>query len=320
VEITVQEAAEHRKTLRRIRESLAGAAGEQSLSQSRTELDAELERYSKSAAALLRSRVSEIRAILEILAQAAQAMTTHSDGYSARFRAFAQELEGVAQMSSLAEIRRRLAGSVTGIRSCVESMQREGAGSVARLKSELRLFQQRVEEAESLAATDSLTGLANRRRAEQLMQRRIDAGQPFSILLFDLDDFKVANDSHGHQIGDYLLQAFAKRLLGQFRAGDVACRWGGDEFLVVLDSLLPDAAGRSREVAERMGGLYAVKTLNGPINIRVSASVGFAHHEPGESWQDLFTKADASLYRRKASQPNRDLRLDDVCTAGLPKA
>ena len=320
VAVSPEEVVAHRKALRLIRLTLEGSATKESLAGSKTALESELEGYSKRATSSLKSREGEMRAILEILAQAAQAMTAHSDSYSGRFRTLAQELESVVQLEDLGAIRRRLATSVNELRSCVESMQREEQASVARLRGELRTFQRRLEEAESLAATDTLTGLANRRHAESLMRSKIEAGQCFSIMLFDLDDFKLVNDEHGHHVGDCLLQAFAKRLLGHFRAGDVVCRWGGDEFLVVLSTGLADAGGRGRDVADRMGGLYAVKSNKGAVNIQVSATVGCATYQSGESAEELFAKADAALYQRKGQRNSLMQELEQSCVPSRPKA
>ncbi len=320
VEVVPAEAAEHRTTLGLIRRNLEGSTSEETLTRSRSALESELERYSERARGSLKGREGEIRAIIEILAQLAQSITAHSDAYSGRFRSLAQGLEAVAQLDDLAAIRQRLAASATEIRSCAESMHREEMDSVARLQGELRTFRRRLEEAESLAATDSLTGLANRRQAESLMRRKIESGQPFSILLFDLDGFKLVNDRYGHYVGDCLLKAFGKRLVGQFRAGDVVCRWGGDEFLVVLSSGLPDGSARAVCVAERMGGLYAIKSPQGAVNVQISATVGFAHSQPGESAEELFTRADASLYQRKGQGSSLTLDLHQGRASVVPKA
>jgi diguanylate cyclase (GGDEF)-like protein len=199
-------------------------------------------------------------------------------------------------------------------------MQSEETASVARLQGELRTFRRRLQEAEAMAATDPLTGLANRREAEKLMARKIKSGRAFCIMLFDLDGFKAVNDRYGHAAGDHLLQAFAKRLQGQFRSDDSVCRWGGDEFLVVLSCPVPDAAERAQAVAGRMGGLYAVQTARGAVNIYVSASVGAAQYEPGETGEQLFTRADACLYQDKRDRRRDLMTLSGTLETASPKA
>lgn len=225
--------------------------------------------------------------------------TDVGDRQGARFRELAEELEMLLERGNLSLIRDRLAESVDWLRSCAESMQDPEDASAEQMQRELRAVEGRLHEAENLAATDWLTGLANRREAEKLMLHRIQAGRPFCILLFDLDNFKQVNDQRGHDVGDHLLKAFSNRLASQFRPDDVVCRWGGDEFLVVMSCAMPDALGKASLVAERLIGQYAMESARGAVNVCISASVGVAQHEPGESGQELFARADDLLYEHK---------------------
>jgi diguanylate cyclase (GGDEF)-like protein len=320
VEVNEADAAEHRQSLRRIRKSVEESQSREALEQCGLDLENELRRYARRAAVFLKDRQREIREILEILAQAAQTITTRSDDYSTQFGKLAHDLESVAALDDLTFIRKRLADSVSRLRACVESMQRDEMASVARLQGELQTFRRRLQEAETMAATDPLTGLANRREAEALMARKIKSGRAFCIMLFDLDGFKGVNDRYGHNVGDHLLQAFAKRLQGQFRSDDAVCRWGGDEFLVVLSAPLPDATERAHAVASRMGGLYAVQTARGAVNIYVSASVGLAQYEPGESGEQLFARADACLYQDKRERRGALGMFNSALESAVPKA
>ncbi len=226
--------------------------------------------------------------------------TGGSDHRSSQFRELARELEVLLELGNLSLIRDRLTESVGWLRSCAASVEHDEAASAGEMQTELRAIEGRLHEAENLAATDCLTGLANRREAEKLMVRRIQAGRPFCILLFDLDGFKQVNDRYGHDVGDHLLRAFSNRMASQFRPDDVVCRWGGDEFLVVLGSPMPDALGKACLVAERLSGQYAMESAKGPVSIYVSASFGVAQHEPGESGEELLARADALLYLHKS--------------------
>ncbi len=226
--------------------------------------------------------------------------TDGDDCPASKFRELAEELQLLLELGNLSLIRARLVESVAWLRSCADSVEHDEATSAEEIQSELRAVQGRLHEAESLAASDCLTGLANRREAEKLMVHRIQADRPFCILLFDLDNFKQVNDWHGHDVGDHLLKAFANRLASQFRPDDVVCRWGGDEFLVLISCTMPDALGKAGLAAERVSGQYAMESPNGAVNICVSASVGVAQREPGESAQELFARADAVLYQHKA--------------------
>ena len=238
-------------------------------------------------------------------------MTGGGDRHSSQLRELAGELEVVAELDNLSLIRDRLAESVGWLKSCADSIKHDEAASAEKMETQLRAVQGRLHEAESLAARDCMTGLANRREAEKLMVRRIQVGRPFSIILFDLDNFKQVNDRHGHHVGDHILKAFSNRLASQFRQDDVSCRWGGDEFLVVMNAAMREALGKASLVVKRLSGQYAIESASGPVNICVSASVGVAQHQPGESGQELFARADALLYLHKGESSHA------ACTGGF---
>jgi diguanylate cyclase (GGDEF)-like protein/PAS domain S-box-containing protein len=155
------------------------------------------------------------------------------------------------------------------------------------------------------ASEDGLTGLANRTRLRARMERALDAppaGTTPAVLLIDLDDFKRVNDSLGHAAGDRLLELAADRLLGATRGSDTVARLGGDEFAVLLGVRAP---GEITLVADRI-----VAALSSPFevdgrDIRVSASVGVAVADAGESPDDLLRNADLALYRAKGAGKGR---------------
>ena len=119
----------------------------------------------------------------------------------------------------------------------------------------LRLGMIRVMSETSLAAsTDSLTGLVNRRRLETSFSGLLATGTPVSLVLADVDDFKELNDRHGHEAGDRALRAFAAALRAEVRPDDVVCRYGGEEFVVVLPRCSAEDAQRVfQRVQKRVG-------------------------------------------------------------------
>jgi len=149
---------------------------------------------------------------------------------------------------------------------------------------------------ELLATTDELTGLANRRRFHQELERELAAARryrtPLSLLLLDLDGFKEINDTHGHQAGDQALHAIAQALQAEVRAPDLAARIGGDEFAVLLPQTGRAAAA---VLAQRLARMVA-GSLSPPLS--VSTSIGIATAD-GERDVDLLAAADASLYQGK---------------------
>lgn len=158
-----------------------------------------------------------------------------------------------------------------------------------------------------VATRDALTGLLNRRAFIPMMQherqRAERSATPFSVLLADLDKFKHVNDTWGHDAGDLVLKETAVRLREGLRQQDVLCRWGGEEFLILLPETATDGA---REVAEKCRSVTADKpiSINGH-NYCQTLSVGAATFSNNESLDDLVIRADKALYRAKEKGRNR---------------
>lgn len=155
------------------------------------------------------------------------------------------------------------------------------------------------------ALHDPLTGLANRQlildRAEQMLVRARRTGDPVAAFFVDLDNFKDANDSLGHEAGDRLLQAVASRLVGLLRTSDTVGRLGGDEFVILAEgiSLSAGPAGIADRIRQVLKPAFYVEGFE-TIPITVSASVGIAVGDR-ETAQDLLRDADIALYRAKGS-------------------
>jgi len=171
----------------------------------------------------------------------------------------------------------------------------------------------RIVERQALA--DGLTGLGNRRHAEDALATELARadrfGGPLALVLGDLDNFKPVNDLHGHPVGDTVLCEFARLLERSVRDVDLAARWGGEEFVLVLPGT--DAAGAAR-LAERIRATLEERDLLTPegVPIRITASFGVVGYEEGASLEGLVAAADAALYEAKRAGKNR------VATAPQP--
>ncbi|SIO57342.1 diguanylate cyclase (GGDEF) domain-containing protein [Rhodovulum sp. ES.010] len=153
--------------------------------------------------------------------------------------------------------------------------------------------------AEAEAATDTLTGLANRRRLDAMLARFLRDGQDFSVMQVDLDYFKDVNDTYGHATGDEVLRVVAEVLAAQFRPHDLVARMGGDEFTVLIAGIVDPVMldGMARRVIAR---------LEQPINVdgitaRVSASIGIAQSNRCDRSDaaEMLYEADVALYESK---------------------
>src|SRR5581483_665883 len=161
---------------------------------------------------------------------------------------------------------------------------------------------------EEQALLDSLTGLANRRQCEETLSAELARAERFGAALTaifaDLDDFKRVNDEYGHTAGDVVLREFAVVLRENVREADVAGRWGGEEFLLLLPGT--DAAGGS-QLAERIRATLAERVILAPDGapVRLTVSLGVATYPNAPDADALLDAADAALYEAKRDGKNR---------------
>lgn len=170
-------------------------------------------------------------------------------------------------------------------------------------------LRQSVTQSMELAVIDGLTGLHNRRYLDShlkiLIDRATARGRQLAVCVTDIDRFKLINDTYGHDVGDAVLREFASRLRTAVRGADLACRHGGEEFVLVM----PDTSGETAEaVAERLRMTveqvpFHFDGLNAAIN--VTASLGIASLVYGDSPEALMKRADTALYEAKRSGRNR---------------
>ncbi len=198
--------------------------------------------------------------------------------------------------------------SFSTIYSQEELMTRLGEAK-ARTEDALRELQAAHHKLEHLAATDPLTGLANRRefigRVEAEITRANSIGTPFSVLALDLDRFKAINDTYGHQAGDHVLQRFAKKCLDAIRPHDGVARVGGEEFMVLLPRIPLQAA---HTIAEHIRAAIAATPFElGPGNtVAVTVSIGVSEFgRDGNNIDAILRSADERLYRAKHEGRNR---------------
>jgi diguanylate cyclase (GGDEF)-like protein len=158
---------------------------------------------------------------------------------------------------------------------------------------------------------DPLTGLYNRRYLEEALQHEMTSAQrhqtSIGVIMVDADHFKSFNDTYGHDFGDQVLQAIAQVLKGGTRLSDLACRYGGEEFTLILpQSSLADTATRAEALRQQIGQLAL--THRGQPVPTITASLGVAcFPQHGQTGAELLQKADQALYQAKAAGRNRVL-------------
>lgn len=192
--------------------------------------------------------------------------------------------------------------------SCLDEVE-SLAGSLQHMINTLTHREAALDEMQTLALRDHLTGLYNRRalnlHIEQATARAQRAGECFAVFALDLDGFKPVNDTWGHATGDKLLKEVARRLTRAVRREEMLARLGGDEFVILIAGRPDDLARHARIVGERVLGCFESNFEIDTHPIRVGCSIGVALGEQGDKPDLLLPRADAALYRAKKAGRGR---------------
>ncbi len=186
---------------------------------------------------------------------------------------------------------------------------------LARVRTQLRQkryadsLREKVQQSIEMALFDPLTGLNNRRFMENHLATMLDNARvrraPLTLMILDIDHFKQVNDTYGHDCGDEVLKGFADRLRGIIRGGDLLCRLGGEEFVIVMPGVNVQAAARIAERARL--AIQQEQFVIDPAGrmIPVTVSIGLAERGAEGDASSLYRRADRALYRAKAEGRNR---------------
>jgi diguanylate cyclase (GGDEF)-like protein len=203
--------------------------------------------------------------------------------------------------SELGELNRALTTSQRQLRAAQQRIKTLEK-SDSRLKQRFVRLARNAAQVRHVAYHDQLTGLPNRSllldRFNQAMAQGARQHKQVVLLFLDLDGFKSVNDRHGHAVGDKLLQEVAGRLAACIRVSDTACRYGGDEFVVMLPEV--DGPESVATVAEKISAHLAAPYVIDGSTFKVTASIGTAVYPvDGENYGDLIQQSDIDMYRAK---------------------
>jgi len=293
--------AELKWSLGRLGESLSVEMSRTAVETTEKRVQEQLQDWGRRTARHYRRKTAEVKELLIVMAHTAESVGERDQRCAGQISEVTARLKGIASLEDLTEMRASIEKSAAELKTSVERMTAEGKAAVAQLRLEVSSYQARLEEAEEIASRDGLTGLRSRVWMESQIVHRIDAGVPLCVAIVDIDEFKKVNDDFGHLTGDELLKQFAKELTSACRSTDRIGRWGGDEFIILLECGMREAKAQIDRLRTWICGNYEIPGRFGPRKLRVAASVGLAEHMPGEPMKDLLGRADADMYRQKSA-------------------
>lgn len=290
-----------KQKLEELRNRLNVAMERTALAETDASVQEQLRTWGHDTARHYQLKTREVKELLLVMARTAEGVGARDERCAAQMGAVTERLQTIATLDDLTEIRSSIETSAAELKSSIERMTAEGKAAVEQLRAEVSSYQARLEEAEEQASRDALTGLRNRLCVETMLENRLATGSLFCVAIVDIDGFKQVNDQHGHLAGDDLLRQFAGELRSACRSSDVIGRWGGDEFILLLDYGMTEAHAQAERLRKWVCGNYTLEGPGGGLKLRVEASIGLAERVEGETMKELLARADAAMYACKAA-------------------
>jgi len=260
----------------------------------------QLSGWGQSTARHYLRKSDEVRDLLLVMARMAESVGARDERCAGQISEVTARLTEIASLEDLTEIRASIVKSASELKTSIDRMTSEGKAAIDRLREQVSAYRTKLGKAEEIAFRDALTGVRSRLCVERHIERRIAEGVAFCVAIVDIDSFKHVNDEHGHLVGDEVLKQFSTELVSACRSNDVIGRWGGDEFIIVLECTLPEATAQSERLTRWVCGNYTIQRNPTALKLRVDASIGMAEFHPRETMHDLLARADAAMYEKKA--------------------
>jgi diguanylate cyclase (GGDEF)-like protein len=255
--------------------------------------------WGKNAARHYDQKAAEVKDLLLVMARTAESLGVKDDQYVRELDAVSAQLESIMKLDDVTRIRASVESSARELKRSIARMTADGRAVVDHLRVEVSTYQTKLEKAEHLASSDPLTGLGTRRWVEARIQQRIEQERRFSIVVIDVNDFHHIVNDYGNLVGDLLLKEFARELRSSCRFTDIVGRWGGDEFIMVLDSAGSEVQAQVARLRSWISKPYQVPGKTGYVNVRLDVSIGVAEYQVGEELIDLLERADSDLCRQR---------------------
>jgi diguanylate cyclase (GGDEF)-like protein len=293
-------AAQSKEHLERIAEPLRGTPRVPEIDAAGATAVQQVEEICKSNKVASEERDAALKETVETVAWAIGSFKSHGERQKTNLTRPADGFDTLSKVEEIGELRRRLRESVASLRETVEQMRQENEESVRRLETQVSAFQERVEQARKETGLDRLTGLGSRREAEKQLQKAGKREGSISIVLFDIEGFRLINQAHGTMFGDKLLRAVTHALRERYPGDSALFRWGADEFLAILEGSPKARLDQARGICESFAQSSYV-TADGGMKQKVSANLacGVALAVRGESSDDWYRRARENLEQNR---------------------
>jgi diguanylate cyclase len=300
-----------RSRLQTYRHSLASSEGRKDFARYSTECLHMCEDYFQRSRKYLLERESEFGEVINYLREAVSRLAGESHTFSTELNHSTERIQRLTDIEDIRELKKQISNEVQNLKRTIDEKKQKEEASYSRLSKRMELLQHSLQESREEASLDGLTGIPNRRTFDRTVQRwiaeRKTSGRTFVLAMLDLDDFKAINDTRGHQVGDRVLLCAARFFGKQIRQNDFLARFGGEEFVILMDGLdATQAHAKFAGMLERLAATsYDYEIGGGVASICFTASCGLAECGADEPVETLLRRADEALYQAKKSGKNR---------------
>jgi diguanylate cyclase len=259
----------------------------------------------------IQQKEAELKNIIELLRNGLSGLIGDTRSFNTQIYDQNVRMEALTQLDDIRKIKESLKTEVVAMKQIIQEKQTTDSMRIDSLSKEITILRSSLEEVKDASQMDAMTGSYNRMTLDSRLQWMIQRSQivwsPVSLMMCDLDNFKLINDTHGHLIGDRVLKCFVEECKAMFRSDDFIARYGGEEFAVLLQGIsLRKALKRARAFCKLLSGKqFMIEASRPDERIGFTVSIGVSELRKGDSAEAFIERADRALYAAKRAGKNR---------------
>ena len=261
----------------------------------------------------IQQKEAELKNIIELLRNGLSGLIGETQSFNTRIYDQNVRMEALTQLDDIRKIKESLRTEVDAMKLIIQEKQSTDTLRIDSLSKEISMLRSSLEQVKDASQMDAMTGSYNRMTLDSRLQWTIQRSQivwsPASLMMCDLDDFKLINDTHGHIIGDRVLKSFVQECKTMFRNDDFIARYGGEEFAVLLPGItLRKALKRAKVFCKLLSGKqFMIEPSRPDERIGFTVSIGVSELRKGDTMDAFIERADKALYAAKRAGKNRAL-------------
>ena len=267
--------------------------------------------FIKRQKSYLNDREKEFRDIIDLLTKALATLDTENTAFNQKIYTHSEKIEQITLLDDIRKVKYSLAQEIAHMRKTVKEKETYDSVQLEKLSRKVNILNTELKKAREESLIDGLTDIYNRKAFDRYIHNMVACNtvshSPFSMLLMDIDNFKQINDNYGHQVGDRVLAAVAKKCGKYIREEDFLARYGGEEFVIVLPGAsLKNAVKKARQFCRQIAATrYSLEGFPQDQFLSLTVSIGISAYRKADTVATVTERADKALYAAKQAGKNR---------------